>query len=64
MTFAVNRKFMEALLRSPEWNAKLERAKTDEEVTKVLVDFAREKDFKVKYISKTREKKNEELGLG
>ena len=45
--FAVKREVLEALLRDPEWTAKMEKAEKSEEVEKVVIDFCRVKGYKV-----------------
>ena len=47
--FVVETQLMEALFKSPEWKAKLKKAKTSEQFMKVLADFAKAKGFRVKH---------------
>jgi len=48
--FALNRKFIEMLLADVKWSRRLEEAKTEEEVIKVLVEFARAKGLRVEFV--------------
>ena len=49
MAVFFKREVMELLLANPEWNRKLEKAKSTKEMIKILLAFAKEQGFKVKY---------------
>jgi len=51
---AFRREVLEALLASPKWRSKLERAKTDGEAAKIILAFAEEKGFVVKRVNEPR----------
>jgi len=48
--FGLSRKVIELLRADPEWSRKLKAVKTEEDAVKVLVEFARVKGLKVKYV--------------
>ena len=46
----VRREVLEVLLASSKWSSKLEAAKTNDEVVKIVVGFAEERGFKVEEV--------------
>jgi hypothetical protein len=50
LTFAVRREVLEELLGDPAWRQRLEKARTSQEVQRVLLGFARERGYRVKVV--------------
>lgn len=44
---AIKREILDELFRDPEWNRRMEQAKTSREVAQVVADFGRARHYKV-----------------
>jgi len=58
---AFRREVLEALLASPKWRSKLERAKTDDEAAKIILAFAEEKGFVVERVNEEPQVSNRSI---
>jgi len=47
---AVRREVLDALLADPEWNKRLEQAKTMADVERVFSDFCKARGYKIKHL--------------